>query len=150
MFTKLMLCLTFQIPEVTARLLQMSSCNTLYACSCAPLPSGQACLRLKGENGIMRKKFQALQKDIEEQREQLSLQHEQQKELYTTIKGACTAPTTLACCPAEMLPHCISPVHGPDTTADPLCLRAASLVQGAVAAVCLTTAIFHLLLAGRS
>lgn len=35
----------------------------------------------------MRKKFQALQKDIEEQREQLSLQHEQQKELYTTIKG---------------------------------------------------------------
>lgn len=48
----------------------------------------QACLRLKGENGIMRKKFQALQKDIEEQREQLSLQHEQQKELYTTIKGA--------------------------------------------------------------
>ncbi|WIA18306.1 hypothetical protein OEZ85_009771 [Tetradesmus obliquus] len=47
----------------------------------------EACLRLKGENGIMRKKFQALQKDIEEQREQLSLQHEQQKELYTTIKG---------------------------------------------------------------
>lgn len=47
----------------------------------------QASLRLKGENGIMRKKFQALQKDIEEQREQLSLQHEQQKELYTTIKG---------------------------------------------------------------
>lgn len=36
----------------------------------------------------MRKKFQALQKDIEEQREQLSLQYEQQKELYTTIKGA--------------------------------------------------------------
>jgi site-specific DNA-adenine methylase len=47
----------------------------------------QACLRLKGENGIMRKKFQALQKDIEEQREQLTLQHEQQKELYNTIKG---------------------------------------------------------------
>lgn len=47
----------------------------------------QACLRLKGENGIMRKKFQALQKDIEEQREQLGMQHEQQKELYTTIKG---------------------------------------------------------------
>lgn len=44
-------------------------------------------MRLKGENGIMRKKFQALQKDIEEQREQLGLQHEQQKELYTTIKG---------------------------------------------------------------
>jgi peptidoglycan hydrolase CwlO-like protein len=38
----------------------------------------------------MRKKFQALQKDIEEQREQLSLQHEQQKELYATIKGADT------------------------------------------------------------
>lgn len=35
----------------------------------------------------MRKKFQALQKDIEEQREQLTLQHEQQKELYNTIKG---------------------------------------------------------------
>jgi hypothetical protein len=50
-------------------------------------PLLQACLRLKGENGIMRKKFQALQKDIEEQREQLTLQHEQQKELYNTIKG---------------------------------------------------------------
>jgi hypothetical protein len=35
----------------------------------------------------MRKKFQALQKDIEEQREQLALQQEQQRELYTTIKG---------------------------------------------------------------
>jgi hypothetical protein len=59
----------------------------------------------------MRKKFQALQKDIEEQREQLSLQHEQQKELYTTIKGApvrgasslqaalwCTPPQQLGCC----------------------------------------------------
>jgi hypothetical protein len=34
----------------------------------------------------MRKKFQALQKDIEEQREQLALQQEQQRELYTTIK----------------------------------------------------------------
>jgi hypothetical protein len=45
----------------------------------------------------MRKKFQALQKDIEEQREQLSLQHEQQKELYTTIKGASTLAALLDC-----------------------------------------------------
>lgn len=46
-----------------------------------------AALRLKGENGIMRKKFQGLQKDIDEQKEQLGVQHEQQKDLYTTIKG---------------------------------------------------------------
>jgi hypothetical protein len=51
-------------------------------------PGMQSCLRLKGENGIMRKKFQALQKDIDEQHEQLGVQHEQQKELYITIKGA--------------------------------------------------------------
>ena len=47
----------------------------------------EAALRLKGENGIMRKKFQGLQKDLEEQREQLQLQHEQQKDLYNTIRG---------------------------------------------------------------
>jgi hypothetical protein len=65
----------------------------------------QACLRLKGENGIMRKKFQALQKDIEEQREQLTLQHEQQKELYNTIKGelACLASCLDLCAKCQKL-----------------------------------------------
>ncbi|KAI8472173.1 MAG: hypothetical protein J3K34DRAFT_519934 [Monoraphidium minutum] len=47
----------------------------------------EAALRLKGENGIMRKKFQGLAKDLDEQREALAAQHEQQKDLYATIKG---------------------------------------------------------------
>lgn len=39
-------------------------------------------LRLKGENGIMKKKFNALQKDIEDQREEIKQLFEHKKELY--------------------------------------------------------------------
>lgn len=39
----------------------------------------EASLRLKGENGIMRKKFNALQKDIEGQREEIKSLFEQKK-----------------------------------------------------------------------
>ena len=39
-------------------------------------------LRLKGENGIMKKKFSALQKDIEDQREEIRTMFAQKKELY--------------------------------------------------------------------
>ncbi len=42
-------------------------------------------LRLKGENGIMRKKFNALQKDIEVCNGQIKELYEQKKELYATI-----------------------------------------------------------------
>mmetsp|Transcript_36831 Transcript_36831/g.108610 ORF Transcript_36831/g.108610 Transcript_36831/m.108610 type:complete len:1386 (-) Transcript_36831:299-4456(-) len=42
-------------------------------------------LRLKGENGIMRKKFTALQKDIEAQKEEIKNLFEQKRELYATI-----------------------------------------------------------------
>ncbi|GBG61790.1 hypothetical protein CBR_g23749 [Chara braunii] len=42
-------------------------------------------LRLKGENGIMKKKFNALQKDIEDQKEEIKQLFEQKKELYQTI-----------------------------------------------------------------
>ncbi|MEW5319195.1 MAG: hypothetical protein WDW38_010360 [Sanguina aurantia] len=45
----------------------------------------EASLRLKGENGIMRKKFNALQKDIEGQREEIKSLFEQKKELYSSI-----------------------------------------------------------------
>ncbi|KAG1658747.1 hypothetical protein FOA52_000860 [Chlamydomonas sp. UWO 241] len=44
-----------------------------------------ASLRLKGENGIMRKKFNALQKDIEAQKEEIKNLFEQKRELYATI-----------------------------------------------------------------
>lgn len=39
-------------------------------------------LRLKGENGIMKKKFSALQKDIEDQREEIKTMFAHKKELY--------------------------------------------------------------------
>ena len=44
-------------------------------------------MRLKGENGIMRKKFSALQKDIEDQREEIKSLLEKQQQLYEKIKG---------------------------------------------------------------
>ncbi len=43
-------------------------------------------LRLKGENGIMRKKFGALQKDMDDQREEIRLLFEHKKELYQVTK----------------------------------------------------------------
>ena len=39
-------------------------------------------LRLKGENGIMKKKFSALQKDIEDQREEIRTMFAHKKEVY--------------------------------------------------------------------
>ncbi|CAD7703772.1 unnamed protein product, partial [Ostreobium quekettii] len=42
-------------------------------------------LRLKGQNGIMKKKFSALQKDIEAQKEEIKALFDQKKELYQTI-----------------------------------------------------------------
>lgn len=44
-------------------------------------------LRLKGENGIMKKKFNALQKDIDDQKEEIKQLFEQKKELYQTISS---------------------------------------------------------------
>ncbi|KAK9834356.1 hypothetical protein WJX84_006234, partial [Apatococcus fuscideae] len=44
-------------------------------------------LRLKGENGIMKKRFSALQKDIDEAREECKALFDQKKELYQTIAG---------------------------------------------------------------
>ncbi|KAG6976230.1 hypothetical protein JG688_00001587 [Phytophthora aleatoria] len=47
----------------------------------------EATLRLKGENGIMKKKFSALQKDIEDQREEIRSLEEKGKELTENIRG---------------------------------------------------------------
>jgi hypothetical protein len=47
----------------------------------------EATLRLKGENGIMKKKFGALQKDIEDQKEEIRSLHDKEKGLYESIKG---------------------------------------------------------------
>lgn len=47
----------------------------------------EATLRLKGENGIMKKKFSALQKDIEDQREEIRSLEEKGKELKENIHG---------------------------------------------------------------
>lgn len=46
----------------------------------------EATLRFKGENGIMKKKFLALQKDIEDQRDQIKVLLETEKELIEDIK----------------------------------------------------------------
>lgn len=46
----------------------------------------EATLRFKGENGIMKKKFSALQKDIEDQRDQIKLLLEKEKDLIEEIK----------------------------------------------------------------
>ncbi|RHZ25586.1 hypothetical protein DYB31_010496, partial [Aphanomyces astaci] len=57
------------------------------------LDEREATLRLKGanidlcENGIMKKKFTALQKDIEDQKEEIRSLQEKGKELYENIKG---------------------------------------------------------------
>ena len=42
-------------------------------------------LRLKGQNGIMRKKFSALQSDIEAQKEEIQSLFDEKRELYQTI-----------------------------------------------------------------
>ncbi|GAB9468347.1 hypothetical protein Gpo141_00005666 [Globisporangium polare] len=47
----------------------------------------EATLRFKGENGIMKKKFSALQKDIEDQRDQIKLLLEKEKDLIEEIKN---------------------------------------------------------------
>ena len=47
----------------------------------------QATLRLKGENGIMKKKFLALQRDIEDQREDIKSLLDCEQRLYDKIKG---------------------------------------------------------------
>uniref|UniRef100_K3X1G7 Uncharacterized protein n=1 Tax=Globisporangium ultimum (strain ATCC 200006 / CBS 805.95 / DAOM BR144) TaxID=431595 RepID=K3X1G7_GLOUD len=47
----------------------------------------EATLRFKGENGIMKKKFSALQKDIEDQRDQIKLLLEKEKNLIEEIKN---------------------------------------------------------------
>ena len=45
----------------------------------------EAALRLKGENGIMRKKFTALQKDIEDQKDEISGLFHNKKALHEHI-----------------------------------------------------------------
>ena len=59
----------------------------------------EATLRLKGENGIMRKKFSALQKDIEDQREEIKGLLEKQQQLYenTDNKKGCVIQLLLHC-----------------------------------------------------
>ena len=46
----------------------------------------EASLRFKGENGIMKKKFSALSKDIEVQREDIKSMEEKEDELIESIK----------------------------------------------------------------
>lgn len=50
----------------------------------------EASLRLKGENGIMRKKFNALQKDIEAQKEEI-------KNLFEQVLFFCVMRQALLC-----------------------------------------------------
>eukprot|EP00753_Platysulcus_tardus_P007913 PLAT15528.6.p1 GENE.PLAT15528.6~~PLAT15528.6.p1 ORF type:complete len:1283 (+),score=804.90 PLAT15528.6:80-3928(+) len=46
-----------------------------------------ATLDFKGDNGIMKKKFSALLKDIDDQREEIKTMKSKERELYETIKG---------------------------------------------------------------
>lgn len=64
--------------------------NTLYKLPWPyPRPQVEQAARasLKGENGIMRKKFMALQKDIEGQKDEIKALFDHKKELYNTIGG---------------------------------------------------------------
>ena len=47
----------------------------------------EATLRFKGENGIMKKKFTVLQKEIEDQKEEIKLLLDKEKELHEQIKA---------------------------------------------------------------
>ena len=62
---------------------------TLYArgTSSALHSERDATLRLKGENGIMKKKFSALIKDIEEQKETLKSMAEKEEALHETMRS---------------------------------------------------------------
>ena len=48
--------------------------------------SREATLKYKGENGIMRKKFAVLQKEIEDQKEEIKVLFEKEKELHDQVK----------------------------------------------------------------
>lgn len=64
------------------------TCHALtlfYASLLSTKVERDASLRLKGENGIMRKKFMALQKDIESQKDEIKALFDHKKELYSTI-----------------------------------------------------------------
>ena len=63
------------------------TCSTQVSCAAARYETKLSAerdigLRLKGENGIMKKKFNALQKDIEDQRDEIKTLFEHKKELY--------------------------------------------------------------------
>lgn len=76
-------------PAVSVTTLATPSPNThTHTCVHARLQTErEASLRLKGENGIMRKKFNALQKDIEAQREEIKNHFEQRKVRVDTREG---------------------------------------------------------------
>ena len=46
-----------------------------------------ATLRLKGENGIMKKKFNSLKKDIDEQKDEIKAMIEKEAQLYKHIEA---------------------------------------------------------------
>ena len=63
----------------TSRVEVLNGCGRYEAKLTAERDMG---LRLKGENGIMKKRFSALQKDIDEAREECKALFDQKKELY--------------------------------------------------------------------
>lgn len=44
-------------------------------------------MRLKGENGVMRKKFNTLQKEIDTHKNEISKMYSEEKKLHTVIKS---------------------------------------------------------------
>ncbi|CAN0466924.1 unnamed protein product [Laminaria digitata] len=60
----------------------------------------EATLRLKGENGIMKKKFSRLSKQVEDQKEDMTTLQERQRDLFDTIKSLeKDIQVNTACCP---------------------------------------------------
>jgi septal ring factor EnvC (AmiA/AmiB activator) len=47
----------------------------------------EASLRLKGENGIMKKKFTTLQKEIDEHKNEIQRMFQEEKKLHSVIKS---------------------------------------------------------------
>jgi len=80
----------------------------------------EASLRLKGENGIMRKKFNALQKDIEAQKEEIKNLFEQVR-AHTPLHWGCQRPAKPVCIGAA---RGLQSQHPPIAAHDPPLVRA--------------------------
>lgn len=88
-------------------------------------------LRLKGENGIMKKKFSALQKDIEDQREEIRTMFAHKKELYQVRLSSLTWTAS------RIFANCVMMLYAKGNAQDQLQTQSAC-GSGANITICLT------------